>query len=69
MNTAIDNSGPAFPTNKSNTNVGITLRDYFAIKALQGICASSPTKDYTDEILAQEAYNLADAMIKNRNKT
>ena len=47
-------------------NDGMALRDYFAAKALQGICASGPGPQITDDIIAREAYNLADAMLKAR---
>jgi hypothetical protein len=57
--------GPAFPVIAENYSdireKGMTLRDYFAAKAMQGICASNPF--LTDEIIAREAYNLADAML------
>ena len=43
---------------------GMTLRDYFAAKALQGICASGP--DISNPVIAAEAYALADAMLKQR---
>ena len=68
--------GPAFPMNwvkqeAPNLNVileqrGMTLRDYFAAKALQGICASGPTSDWSNTRLAVEAYDIADAMLKAR---
>ena len=45
---------------------GMLLRDWFAGKALQGICASGPDADLSDDFLAREAYNLADAMMKAR---
>jgi hypothetical protein len=45
---------------------GMTLRDYFAAKVLQGICASGPTHEWTNSRLAAEAYDLADAMLKAR---
>lgn len=48
---------------------GMSLRDYFAAKALNGICASGPTKDWSNLQLAREAYQLADAMLKARNET
>lgn len=54
------------PTNSSDNSYGITLRDYFAPAALQGICASKPSAVYTDDLLAKESYNLADAMLKVR---
>lgn len=45
---------------------GMTLRDYFAAKAMQGICASGPTNEWSNSRLAAEAYDLADAMLKAR---
>lgn len=48
------------------TDFGMSLRDYFAAKALQGICASNPSEEWTDERIADEAYRLADAMLKAR---
>jgi hypothetical protein len=45
---------------------GMTLRDYFAAKALQGIMASGiyPTGIMFDT--AKEAYEMADAMLEAR---
>ena len=54
------------PTNSSDNSCGIPLRDYFAAAALQGICASGPSSNYTNEMLTREAYNLADTMLKVR---
>lgn len=45
-------------------DTGMTLRDYFAAKAMQGICADG---NYRGNI-AVIAYDLADAMMKERNK-
>ena len=45
---------------------GMDLRDYFAAHALQGICASSPSIEWTNQKLASEAYDLADEMLKAR---
>ena len=50
-------------------NEGMTLRDYFAAKALQGFIQYSAAKGiYTppDNELASTAYQLADAMLKAR---
>ena len=44
----------------------MTLRDYFAAKALQGICASGPSSQWSNQMLAREAYQLADAMLAQR---
>jgi hypothetical protein len=49
--------------------IGMTLRDYFAAKAMQGIAANqrwNVTKQIDN--CAREAYAIADAMIKERNK-
>jgi len=55
------------PINPSEQGRGMTLRDYFAAKALEGICASQQTKLFTDQDhLARGAYLLADAMMKAR---
>jgi len=43
-------------------------RDEFAKAAMQGICASSPTADWTNPRIAKEAYDMADAMIAERDK-
>ncbi len=42
------------------------LRDHFAGLALQGICASGPSANFTNDTLAREAYQLADAMMNAR---
>jgi hypothetical protein len=50
---------------------GMTLRDYFAAKAMQGELASqSPENEYTNlDALAALSYRVADAMIKAREAT
>lgn len=58
----------AFPNPHRTDELGMTLRDYFAAKAVQGICASGPSEDWTNDQLAAEAYELADAMLKERAK-
>ena len=45
----------------------MTLRDYFAAKAMQGFLATGKS-DYLDEHIALDAYNLADAMLKQREE-
>ena len=44
----------------------LTLRDYFAAKALQGMLADSNLQAEYSEF-ALRAYRIADAMIKERN--
>jgi len=58
----------AFPNHRSE---GMDLRDYFAIKILQGEISNDGLAygDYADEnnrILAKHAYKLADVMMKER---
>ncbi len=50
---------------------GMTLRDYFAAKALMGICEreSNEWKDENTGRLAKIAYKLADAMLVEREKS
>ena len=60
--------GPDFAPGYS----GMTLRDYFAAKAMQGFCAPSPDDadiEYWNCVyLAKYAYKIADAMIAEREK-
>jgi hypothetical protein len=61
-----ETGGPAFPTPTHNLkNDGMTLRDYFAAKAMQGFVANGNTN--VQEI-AQASYIVADAMLKARGK-
>ena len=61
--------GPAFPcpTISIGQHQGMTLRDYFAAKAMQGLLASLPS-DTTlyDSNVAKWSYEMADAMLKSR---
>jgi hypothetical protein len=62
---------PAFPTGTGVTpyKSGMTLRDYFAAKAMQGFLAYATHKGIyapPDNELASASYQLADAMMKAR---
>jgi hypothetical protein len=66
----------AFPWNHGNvTCTGMTLRDYFAAKAMQSYVGDEPFgdactfmgKDVNEEI-ARVAYKVADAMLKARGQ-
>ena len=61
--------GPAFPTPAHNlSNDGMTLRDYFAAKAMQAFTTHvgwKVTQELFEEI-AEGAYRQADAMLKAR---
>jgi hypothetical protein len=63
--------GPAFPRSGDfNAQTGMTLRDYFAAKAMQGWLTTFPTdcavQDVRPSPIALFAYEMADAMIKER---
>ena len=46
---------------------GMTLRDYFAARAI-GITASNKPPAYDDKTIAKYAYEIADAMLAAREK-
>ena len=57
----------AFPwTHGDLTCTGMTLRDYFAAKAMQGFIADGAAPDVSKEAIAIMAYAMADAMLKAR---
>jgi hypothetical protein len=58
--------GPAFPTERAlpEQRSGMTLRDYFAAKAMQGLLANN---NIGAQQLAQAAYVVADAMLEVRD--
>ena len=68
-----DNGGSAFPSHGSMgevSNEGMTLRDYFAAKAMQGILAGPCSRE---GVISKEwldvpkfAYDIADEMLKAR---
>lgn len=68
---SIETGGPAFPCNQDNIDVcpsdGMTLRDYFATKAMEGALAGGAV-DVTEDIIAKWAYGMADAMLKGRKQ-
>jgi hypothetical protein len=58
----------AFPTyHYQRDESGMDLRDYFAAKVLQGLLADYSQRN-TMENFARESYELADAMMKAREK-
>ena len=60
---------PAFPQEniKGNWGLGLTMRDYFAAKAMQAMFASWAGEDNWEDC-AQAAYAMADAMLEVRDK-
>lgn len=74
MSTELRGAGPAFPYDELNDDgtphiqwSGMTLRDYFAAKVMQGF-ASDPEIKAGRGMIAEFAYAWADAMIAERNK-
>ena len=74
-----EDGGPAFPLGASEyaghgPQAGMTLRDYFAAKAMQGMLANGDwvarMSDHTgidpDECTARAAFEVADAMLEAR---
>lgn len=61
---------PAFPTwkNKSDMIEGMTLKDFFAAAVLQGIYSNPDHRHNAHFTDAIEAYAMADAMMKVRDK-
>ena len=57
---------PAFPNPHYNNVYGMTLRDYFAAKALQGLLASEVNAPM--QTFAVRAYKIANEMMKAREK-
>ena len=79
-----DTGGPAFPfvheiesdrhgMRAVYVEAGMTLRDYFAAKALQGLLAN-PNQDYAPmaqsalDSVVHDAYRVADVMLQVRGK-
>ena len=67
----INTGGPAFPYafpdkpgDDFNVAFGMTLRDYFAAKAMQGLLSGTTTNDGL--AIVKDAYKMADSMLKAR---
>lgn len=71
---AVNDGGPAFPVPLRSGEIwdgmgqcdGMTLRDYFAAKAMQGFAADPELGATPAETIAEIAYAWADAMLKAR---
>lgn len=69
----MNNGGVAFPNHPDMPigapGEGMALRDYFAAKAMQGFASTlDGTEPPLFEAIARDAYEMADAMLKARNK-
>ena len=63
-----ETGGPAFPLDRDCCNVGMTLRDYFAAKAMQSLLVGIECGPDDVASVVASAYILADAMLKARTK-
>lgn len=79
MNGKLNDGGFAFPVHPNGTtmqNTGMSLRDYFAAKAMQGIVSThdsdgewtGPGDLTSNKLMAETAYAISDAMIKAREE-
>ena len=83
MRNVINNGGPAFPlqggVEQLETSLplqGMTLRDYFAAAALQGLLATDAmdkgaqhvSPEVNERAMAMACYALADAMLRARGE-
>ena len=73
--TTKDDGGPAYPVpyqlqhnREGGMLAGLSLRDYFAAAAFQGIAASDAENNFNIDQLAKLAYESADAMLEARKK-
>lgn len=64
------NGGPAYPCRISDTlaTAGMSLRDYFAAAAMNGICSGNVRSEATNRKIAAAAYAMADTMLAERGK-
>lgn len=74
----INDGGPAFPRaagdytgtrHGNHAQTGLSLRDYFAAKAMQGIVASVGAAQMRVDEAADFAYLIADAMLAAREQS
>lgn len=60
---------PAFPRTQWPNETGMSLRDYFAAQAMQGMLSACTGWSESDqERLAKCSYKMADEMMKARDK-
>jgi len=70
------NNPPAFPAPAGVSHIteqGMSLRDYFAAKAMEAVIINSDRHstsiDEVDQWVGNYAYTVADAMLRARDKT
>lgn len=55
-------------TNNSHVDLGLTIRQHFAVMAMQGMCTNSILPHWSGEMIAEYAVKYADALITELNK-
>ena len=70
----LNDGGPAFPSTITDDSLhvaGMSLRDYFAAKAMQAQIGNPLNlgSDEAHRLIAERAYRMADVMIKARTLT
>ena len=66
MSAPINDGGAAFPVPSLAVGSGISMRDYFAAAALQGLMAKMEPENQLEHHIAKWSYEAADAMLKAR---
>lgn len=71
MSEELKDGGPAFPlpmgSETTQGSEGMTLRDYFAARAVQGMCSRDKSM-FSAMAIAKYGYEIADAMIEARGQ-
>jgi hypothetical protein len=66
------NNEPAFPVENAflmSTETGMTMRDYFAAKAMQALITAPNVRPMIEDgEVSRWAYKMADAMLKEREQ-
>jgi hypothetical protein len=66
---AFPNSGATIPSSLDYQDFqGMTLRDYFAAKAMMGLLTAEIVGEYSNEHVAEISYVIADAMLCAREE-
>jgi hypothetical protein len=77
MNTPQNDGGAAFPESASGSypngeivpgRPGMTLRDYFAAGAMSAMLGQDAKGNWSNDKIAEWAYDTADAMLAQRNR-
>lgn len=64
----VDQFGTEIPPGQTAVYTGMTLRDYFAAKVIQGLLSRPGIGRHDHDLRAHEAFAVADAMLAARSK-